>query len=138
MNIKNIISIFLKIILILIFANINFYNETIFIFISYVLLFNDKYLVLFLSSIIFITMDIKIFLKNIIFFIIFELFVVIFTNKKLNIKGKYRIFLLTFFVYLVLINIFEPIVYNYSRLLKSIYLYFLTFIFYKIHAITNK
>ncbi len=53
-------------------------------------------------------------------------------------KGKYRTFLLTFFVYLVLINVFEPMVYNYNRLLNSICLYIINVFLYKIYIVVNK
>jgi len=113
------------------------YNEPIFIFILYVIFNKNKYFILFLSCTMFLKFNITYFFKNIIFFIMFEIFLIILTDHKINTKGKYRIFLLTFFIYLVLINVFEPIVYNYKRLYESIWLYILNLFIYKIFIKTN-
>ena len=115
-----------------------FFNEPIFIFLLYMIFYKDRYLVLGLSSVLFFYYSVHYFLKNIIFMILFEIFLIILTNDKINTKGKYRTFLLTFLVYLVLINVFEPMVYNYNRLLKSTYLYSINIILYKLYIIINK
>lgn len=78
------------------------------------------------------------FLKNIILFLLFEIILIIMSNNKINTRGKYRTFLLTFLLYLVLINVFEPMVYNYNRLFKSINLYLINILVYKIYIMVSK
>jgi len=138
MHIKKLLKIIIITILILLSFRYNFFNEPFFIFLLYIIFYKDRYLILVLSSVLFLKFSVQIFLKNIIFLLLFEIFLIILTNNRINIKGKYRTFLLTFLVYLVLINVFEPMVYNYNRILNSTYLYFINLLLYKIYIVVNK
>lgn len=138
MHIKKTLKFITITILISLFFRYNFFNETLFIFLLYIFFYKDRYLILGLSSILFLNININFFLKNVIFLILFEMFLIILTNDRANTKGKYRTFLLTFLIYLVLINVFEPMVYNYNRLLNSIYLYFINIFLYKLYLVVNK
>ena len=138
MHIKKLLKFIIITILISLFFRYNFFYEPLFIFLLYIIFYKDRYLILGFSSILFLNINLNIFLKNIIFLILFEIFLIILTDDKVNTKGKYRTFLLTFLIYLVLINVFEPMVYNYNRLLNSIYLYFISIFLYKIYIVVNK
>lgn len=110
-----------------------FLGETIYLYFLYIMFFKEKFIVLLYSSLLLFNYEYNLFIKNILIFILYEFFFIIFIdNINVNKKGKYRLFLLTFFLYLVLINIFEPMVYNYSRILNSINLYLLVIITYKL------
>jgi len=137
MHIKNILK-FIIIIFVALFFNYNIYNEPLLIFLLYIVFYKNRYLILSLSSILFLNINIQMFFKNIIFILLFEIFLIILTNDKINTIGKYRTFLLTFLVYLVLINVFEPMVYNYNRLLNSTYLYCINLLLYKLYIKVNK
>lgn len=138
MYIKKLLKNIIITILISLFFRYNFFNDPIFIYLLYILFYKDRYSILVLSSMLFLNFNIQLFLKNIIFLLLFEIFLIILTNNRINTKGKYRTFLLTFLVYLVLINVFEPMVYNYNRLLNSTYLYFVNLLLYKIYIVVNK
>lgn len=138
MYIKKLLKIIIITILISFFFRYNFFNEPIIIYLLYILFYKDRYSILVLSSMLFLSFNIQLFLKNIIFLLLFEIFLIILTNDRMSVKGKYRTFLLTFLVYLVLINVFEPMVYNYNRLLNSTYLYFINLLLYKIYVVINK
>jgi len=132
-TIKKVIYFTLILILIHLTYNKLFLGEAIYLYFLYIMFFKEKFIVLLYSSLLLFNRDYNLFIKNILIFIIYEFFCTIFINNpRVNKKGKYRLFLLTFFLYLVLINIFEPIVYNYSRILNSINLYLLVLIMYKL------
>lgn len=107
------------------------YNEPIFLFYLYPILYNKRYNILVYSSLLYGFFDINLFLKNIILFLIFDILSLLILKNK-NKKYKYRVFLLTFFLYLVLINIFEPMIYNFSRLFNSSIIYLSVIFIYKI------
>ena len=108
-------------------------GEAIYLYFLYIVFFKERFIVLIYSSLLLFFYDYNLFIKNILIFIIYEFFYTIFVyNSDINKKGKYRLFLLTFFLYLVLINIFEPIIYNYTRILNSVNLYLLVLIMYKL------
>jgi len=132
-TIKKVIYFTLILILIHLTYNKLFLGEAIYLYFLYIIFLKEKFIVLLYSSLLLFNRDYNLFIKNILIFIIYEFFCTIFINNiNVNKKGKYRLFLLTFFLYLVLINIFEPIVYNYSRILNSINLYLLVLIMYKL------
>lgn len=139
MNIKKVISFMFLNILIFLITQVELFNEPIALFIIYLFLFKQRNYTMLFSSIVYLSKNHVFLLKNIIFFVIFEILISVFNynNKKSKI-AVYRIFMLTFFVYLVLINIFEPMVYNFSRLFHSIYLYILSFILCRGSLISNK
>jgi len=139
MNLKKMLYILFVIIVSIYSSNIIIFKEPIVLYLLYVLFLKYKNIIFIVSSIILFISNINLFLKNCILFILFEIILIIFSNnKKLNKKAKYRMFMLTFFCYLVLINVFEPMVYNYIRILESIYLYIVTFMFYKLSVFLNK
>ena len=135
MVIKNILQHTIIIFLIYVFSRYIFFDEPIFLYLFYIFFFNNRKLIFFISCIIFLNINIFIFLKNIIFFLLFEIILIILTNDRIKTKGKYRTFLLTFLLYLVLINVFEPIVYSYIRLFRSICLYVINLFVYKIYIV---
>lgn len=119
--------------------NIIIFNEPILLYLLYIIVFKDRYLIFIVNSIIYFFININLFCKNCILFILLEIILILLSfNKNISKKAKYRMFMLTFFCYLVLINIFEPMVYNYVRLLESIYLYIFAFMFYKISLFSDK
>lgn len=119
-------------ILIYYIIKINFFNEPIILFYSYLFLYKKRYLVFSYSSLLFLLYkDSNLFLKNTILFLLFEIFNIIFSDDKYKIM-EYYVFLLTFFIYLVLINIFEPMIYNLSRIRNSILIYIIILIMCKL------
>lgn len=131
--IKRLLYFILILILIYLTYNKLYLGETIYLYFLYIIFFKEKFIILVYSSLLLFFYDYNLFIKNILIFIMYEFFCTIFIDKpNINKKGKYRLFLLTFFLYLVLINIFEPIVYNYTRIYNSINLYLLVLIMYKI------
>ena len=138
MKVKKILKFIIITIVVSLFFRYIFFDEPLFLFLLYIIFYDNRYLVLVLSSILFLYINTSVFFKNIIFVLLFEIFLIILTNDKINTKGKYRTFLLTFLVYLVLINVFEPMVYNYNRILNSTYLYCINLILYKVNMLANK
>ena len=135
---KNIIK--LIILLIIIYTSINFqiFNETVLLFYLYIFLYKKRYSILTYSSLIFIINKcINLFLKNLIFFLIFEILNILFTTKRNKIM-EYYVFLLTFFVYLALINVFEPMVYSAARILNSVFSFLITLILCILDLIFSK
>ncbi len=111
---------FLILIITLLSLKITIYNESLLLYFLYFHYFNKRYNIFCYSSILYLFLNKELLLKNSLFFILFELLtLLLFKNKKM----KSKIFLLTFFVYLVLINIFEPMVYNFTRVLNSFIIY---------------
>ena len=51
---------------------------------------------------------------------------------------EYYVFLLTFFVYLALINVFEPMVYSAARILNSVFSFLITLILCILDLIFSK
>lgn len=139
MTSKKVINIILITTLIYLSCNVFIFKEPIFLFLIYIVLFEKRFYSFLISTIIFTMIKPELILKNFILFILYELILnVIISKENINNKSKYRVFLLTFFLYLVLINIFEPIVYNFNRILNSIYLYMFVFLSYKISLILKK
>lgn len=138
MLIKKTLKYILILFLVILFCRYNSFNEPIFIYLLYIIFYKDKFLILGYSSIMFLNFNTTFFLKNIILFLLFEIILIIMSNNKINTRGKYRTFLLTFLLYLVLINVFEPMVYNYNRLFKSINLYLINILVYKIYIMVSK
>ena len=135
---KNIIK--LIILLIIIYTSINFqiFNETVLLFYLYIFLYKKRYSIITYSSLIFIINKcINLFLKNLIFFLIFEILNILFTTKRNKIM-EYYVFLLTFFVYLALINVFEPMVYSAARILNSVFSFLITLILCILDLIFSK
>jgi len=133
MNFKKILNMLIILLIGIASNKTTIFNEPLMLYLLYVVVFKNRYFIFLTNSILYILYDINLFCKNSILFIMFEIVLILLSsNKNINKKAKYRMFMLTFFCYLVLINIFEPMVYNYVRLLESIYLYIFTFMFYKI------
>ena len=85
-------------ILIYYIIKINFFNEPIILFYSYLFLYKKRYLVFSYSSLLFLLYkDSNLFLKNTILFLLFEIFNIIFSDDKYKIM-EYYVFLLTFFI----------------------------------------
>lgn len=126
-------------IIILILATILFkipvYNEPIFLFCLYIIFFNKRYYIFAYSSLLYLFFDINLLLKNIILFLLYEIHIVIKLKKK---NSKYQLFLLTFFGYLVLINIFEPMIYNFTRIFNSIINYFIVILIIKLDNLIKR
>lgn len=138
MHINNLLKYILLIFITFILSKYFLFLESIFIFILYAFFYKNRYFILVISNLLFLNIGINVVFKNIIFFLMFEILLIILIRGTINTKGKYRIFLLTFFLYLVLINVFEPMVYNYNRLLESIYLYFSCVVIFKVSIIIKK
>lgn len=139
MSFKKILCISLMFILGMFSKNIIIFKEPILLYFIYILCFNERYYIFGGSCIPFFYINLNLFLKNCILFLLFEIVLIMLaSSRNINKTAKYRMFMLTFFCYLVLINIFEPMVYNYIRLLKSLYLYIVIFVFSKIFIFSNK
>ena len=135
---KNIIKLIILLIIIYISINFQIFNETVLLFYLYIFLYKKRYSILTYSSLIFIINKcINLFLKNLIFFLIFEILNILFTTKRNKIM-EYYVFLLTFFVYLALINVFEPMVYSAARILNSVFSFLITLILCILDLIFSK
>lgn len=135
---RNIIKLIILLIIIYISINFQIFNETVLLFYLYIFLYKKRYSILTYSSLIFIINKcINLFLKNLIFFLIFEILNILFTIKRNKIM-EYYVFLLTFFVYLALINVFEPMVYSAARILNSIFSFLITLILCILDLIFSK
>ncbi len=135
---RNIIKLIILLIIIYISINFQIFNETVLLFYLYIFLYKKRYSILTYSSLIFIINKcINLFLKNLIFFLIFEILNILFTIKRNKIM-EYYVFLLTFFVYLALINVFEPMVYSAARILNSAFSFLITLILCILDLIFSK
>ena len=135
---RNIIKLIILLIIIYISINFQIFNETVLLFYLYIFLYKKRYSILTYSSLIFIiNICINLLLKNLIFFLIFEILNILFTIKRNKIM-EYYVFLLTFFVYLALINVFEPMVYSAARILNSIFSFLITLILCILDLIFSK
>ena len=129
-------KILFSIVLMILIICVCFYFKNLYIIYFLYLFFSNKKLKFFLfCNIILFFVSPFFMVKNILFYVLYQIILTLshFYNTYDRKKTEYRSFLLTFFIYLVLINIFESFTFSIIQIIRAMIIYVLMVIICKLN-----